>query len=170
MGRSRAEGKWLRYAGLLLLLWFLERCVLNRLPLGGLLPWLTPLGVAALGFWEGSYVGAVWGVAAGLLTGLTGSTGGAALIWQEMLIGIACGTTRNKALGRTLLGYLLCALGSLLFLEGGQILVRACFLGQELAAVCRIAGGEGLCSLAFAPLIYPAFRWVSRRFGTEMEF
>lgn len=167
---DRTGLKWGSYAGLFFLLFFLERCVFNRLPLWGTVPLLTPLAVAAVGFWEGSFSGALFGLGAGLLCALTGGVQGAGLIWQYTAIGIACGTTVNKTLGRSLLGYLLCALGSLTFLEGLEVLVRLLFLNQAAGPVCRIAGGEGLYSLLFAPLVYPLFREVRRRFRTEMEF
>ena len=167
---DRTGLKWWSYTALFFLLFFLERCVLNRFPLWGAVPRLAPLAVAAVGFWEGSFSGAVFSLGAGLLCALTAGTEGAGLIWQYTAIGIACGTTVNKTLGRSLLGYLLCALGSLLFLEGVEVLVRLLFLNQAAEPVCRIAGGEGLYSLLFAPLVYPAFRGVCRRFRTDMEF
>lgn len=168
--RDRTGLKWVCHSALFLLLLLLERCVCNRVPLWGAVPRLAPLAVAAVGVWEGSFSGAVFGLGAGLLCALSPGSEGAALIWQYTAIGLACGTTVNKTLGRSLAGYLLCALASLLFLEGLQVLGRILFFNQEAEAVCRIAGAEGLYSLLFAPLIYPAVRGVSRKFRTEMEF
>lgn len=168
--QDRTGLKWVCHSALFLLLFLLERCVCNRIPLWGVVPRLAPLAVAAVGFWEGTFSGAVFGLGAGLLCALTPGSEGAALIWQYTVIGLACGTTVNKTLGRSLAGYLLCALASLLFLEGLQVLVRVLFLNQGAEAVWRIAGAEGLCSLLFAPLVYPAVRGVSRRFRLEREF
>lgn len=167
--QDRSGWKWGCLSALFLLLLCLERCLLNRFPLWGAVPQLAPLVVAAVGFWEGAFSGSVFGLGAGLLCALT-SGGEAAFVWQYTAIGLACGTTVDKTLGRSLLGYLLCALASLLFLEGLQVVVRVFFLNQPWATVGRIAGAEGLYSLLFAPLIYPAVRGLSRRFRPEMEF
>lgn len=171
MGRSdRTRVKWLAYTGLFFLLFFLERCVLNRFPLWGVIPWLTPLAVTAVGFLEGAFSGSVFGLGAGLLSALALGTGHAGLIWSYTAIGIACGTTVNKTLGRTFPGYLLCGLAALCFLEGLQAAWRIFLLGDPAEAVLRIAGAEGLFSLLFAPLLYPGFRWICGRFRSEMEF
>lgn len=168
--KDRSGQKWASFSALLVLLFLLESCVCNRFPLWGAVPRLMPLAVAAVGFWEGTFAGAVFGLGGGLLCALTAGSEGGALIWQYTAIGLACGTTVNKSLGRSLLGYLLCALASLLFLEGLQVLTRVLFLHEPAEAVVRIAGAEGLYSLLYALPIYPAARGVSRKFRREMEF
>ena len=70
---------------------------------------LVPLTAAAVGFLEGAMPGSVFGVTAGLFSALTLGPGHARFIWCDCAIGILCGATVNKALGRTFHGYLLCA-------------------------------------------------------------
>lgn len=171
MGNSnRALPKWLTYSGAFFLFFFLERCVLNRWPLWGGTPMLAPLTAAAVGFFEGAFAGSLFGLGTGLLSALAIGPGSARLVWCYTAIGIACGATLNKALGRTFPGYLLCALGSLAFLEGGQLLIRLLFLDGEPRPVLTLAGAEGLYSLLLAPVIYLVFWAVYRRFRSELEF
>lgn len=168
--QDRSKWKWASYSGLYLLLFLLESCLLSRFPLAGTIPRLTPLGVAAVGFWEGSCSGALFGLGAGALCALVPGGQGAALVWQYTAVGLFCGTTVDKTLGRSFFGYLLCALLTLLGLEGLQVGLRVLFLDQPLGAVARIAGWEGLYSLFFAPLIYPAVRLVREKFRQDREF
>ncbi len=48
--RREETSGWPVRIGALLLCFFLERCILNRFPLWGGTPLLTPLAVAAVGF------------------------------------------------------------------------------------------------------------------------
>lgn len=168
--QRRSRLKWVGYSVLFLLLFLLESCVCNRFPLWGAIPRLAPLTVAAVGTREDAFSGSLFGLGAGLLCALTAGTEGAVLIWQYTAIGLFCGTTVDKTLGRSLPGYLLCAVGSMLFLEGCQVFVRVLFLNQAAQPVLRIAGAEGLYSLLYAPVIYLVVRGVSRKFRLEMEY
>ena len=168
--QDRSKLKWASYSGLYLLLFLVESCLLSRFPLAGAIPRLTPLGVAAVGFWEGAYSGSLFGLGAGVLCALAPGGQGAALVWQYTAIGLLSGTTVDKTLGRSFLGYLLCALVTLLGLEGLEIGVRFLFFDQPLGTVAAIAGAEGLYSLLFAPLIYPAVRFVRETFRQDREF
>lgn len=171
MGNSnRTLPKWLAYTGAFFLCFFLERCVCNRWSLWGGTPLLAPLTAAAVGFFEGAFAGSLFGLGTGLLSALAIGRGSARLIWCYTAIGIACGATLNKSLGRTFPGYLLCALGSLAFLEGIQLFIRLLFLKEEAQPVLALAGAEGMYSLLFAPVIYLAFWAVYRRFRSELEF
>lgn len=131
---------------------------------------LVPLTVAAVGFLEGAFSGSVFGTAAGLLTALALGGGHARLIWCDMLIGTLCGATVNKALGRTFHGYLLCAAGSVAFLEGMELLLRLVLAHGEAEPVLALAAAEGVYSFFFAPPVYLLFWCVHRRFRSDLEF
>lgn len=167
--REEASG-WPLRIGVLLLCFFLERCILNRFPLWGGTPLLMPLVVAAIGFLEGSGPGAVCGLGAGLAGALAMGSDGTALIWFETAVGLVCGATLDKALGRTFPGYLLCALGTMLLWEGLQAVIHILFLGDAPGAVLALAGAEGVYSLVFAPILYPVFHTLHDRFRSEPEF
>ncbi len=167
---DRTLPKWLTYSAAFFLCFFLERCILNRFPLWGALPMLAPLTAAAVGFLEGAFPGSVFGLAAGLFSALALGPGHARLIWCNTLIGLFCGATVNKAIGRTFHGYLLCAGGSLAFLEGLELLLRLFFDDQAAGPVLSMAGAEGLYSFLFSPLVYLLFWHIYRRFRSDLEF
>ncbi|MCD7945612.1 MAG: hypothetical protein LUF81_03240 [Clostridiales bacterium] len=167
--REEVSG-WPIRIGVLLLCFFLERCVLNRFPLWGGTPLLMPLAVASIGFLEGSGPGAVCGLGAGLASALAMGSDGTALIWFDTAIGLACGATLDKALGRTFPGYLLCALVTMLLWEGLQSVIHIFFLGDAADAVLALAGAEGGYSLIFAPVLYLVFLLLHDRFRSELEF
>lgn len=162
-----ARGKWMIYLFLLLLAFVLERCLFNRLPLWNAIPLLLPLLAAAIGFFEGPGAGAWLGLAAGALTGLTLGEGGP--VWTYPLLALACGSTRDKALGRTFLGYLLCAVGSMLFLEGSNLLWRGLFLNWDMGAMLPVALGEGGYSLLFVPVWYVLCWRINDRLPAELR-
>ncbi|MBQ8935310.1 MAG: EamA family transporter, partial [Oscillospiraceae bacterium] len=105
-----------------------------------------------------------------LLSALALGPGHARFIWCDCAIGILCGATVNKALGRTFHGYLLCAAGSLGALEGLELLLRLFFDDQEAGPVLATAGGELAYSILFAPVIYLLFWGIYRRFRSDLEF
>lgn len=166
-GRDQAGRKWAIYLLLLLGAFVLERCVFNRLILWNALPTLLPLLVSAIGFLEGSAAGGLLGLLAGFLTGST--TGEVGPVWLYPLMAIGCGTTRDKALGRTFLGYLLCAGAGMLFLEGSHILWRGLFKGWDMAAMLPVALGEAGCSLLFVPVWYAVCWQVNDRLPAELR-
>ncbi|MCD8382969.1 MAG: hypothetical protein LUC30_08700 [Clostridiales bacterium] len=168
--RREESSGWPARIGVLLLCFFLERCVLNRLPLWGGTPLLMPLAAAAVGFLEGSGAGAICGLGAGLASALAMGSDGTALIWFDTAVGLVCGFTLDRALGRTFPGYLLCALGTMLLWEGLQAVIHILFLGDAAVTVLALAGAEGGYSLLFAPVIYLVFRLLHDRFRSEPEF
>ncbi len=166
-GSNQAQNKWIAYILLILLALVLERCVFNRLPLQSAVPQLLPLLTAAIGFFEGAAPGAWLGLGAGFLSSLL--TGETALLWFCPLLSIYCGSTRNKALGRTFFGYLLCAVGGMLLLEAGEILWRYLFLDWELASLLSVALAEGGYSLLFVPVWYLLCWQINDRMPGELR-
>ena len=170
MGSSsdQARSKLALYIVLTALVFVLQRWVLNRLELGGIVPQLMPFAVTAVAMLEGSRPGAWFGLGTGLVAGLM--TEGASLIWFYALLGALWGGTRNKLMGGTFPGYLLCALGSILLLEGGTLLWGLAFAGEELAAMVPIALAEGGWSMAFAPLLYLPHWLIDRRIPADLRW
>lgn len=167
---NRDLSKWLCYAGAFFFCFFLERCIFNAIPLWHAVPLLAPLAVAAAGFLEGAFSGAVFGLGAGFLCALTYGQGNARMIWCLTLVGMLCGATVKKALGRTFPGYLLCAVGAMGFLEGMQLLLRLLFAEGNAGAVVGTALGEAGYSLLFTPMIFWVFWLVYRHFRSPLEF
>ncbi len=168
--RERLHALWAAYGLLFAAVFFLERCVCNRFPLLGAVPLIAPVLCALVGSLEGAWFGAAFGLAGGVLCALVYRPVGAAMVWAVTAVGLASGLTVNRALGRTFLGCLLCALGAVVWIEGVQAVPRLLFLHQEAAAVGRVAGAEALCSALFAPLLYPAARAIHERFGLEGDY
>lgn len=166
-GTDQAGRKWAIYGVLILAAFVLERCVFNRLVLWNAVPVLLPLVVSAIGFLEGSGAGAVLGLGAGFLAGLT--AGEAGPVWLYPFMAIACGSTRDKALGRTFLGYLLCAGAGMLFLESSRLLWQGLFRNWDMAAMLPVAAGEAAYSLLFAPVWYAICWQVNDRLPAELR-
>lgn len=161
---NQTRPKWLSYGGAFLLCFFLERCVCNALlPVP---PLLTPLTAAAVGFWEGSETGALFGALTGMLA--WSATGAARMIWLLALIGWLCGLSIHRSLGRTFPGCLLCAIGAMALVELVQMAMV--FDGTNLPAVGAIALREGLVSLLFAPGVGALFSALYRRFRPSLEW
>lgn len=168
--RERTRALWVSYGILFAVVFFLERCVCNRFPLFGAVPLAAPVVVALAGSLEGAWFGTAFGLAAGVLCALVYQPVGAAMVWACTALGLACGLTVNRTMGRTFLGCLLCALGGVVWIEAVQAVPRLLFLEQDPAAVGRIAGAEALYSALFAPLLYPVVRAIHERFGLEPDY
>jgi hypothetical protein len=167
---NRTLPKWLCYSGAFLFCFFLERCVCNALPLWHAVPLLAPLTAAAVGFLEGAEEGAAFGMGAGLLCAVCCGAGNARMIWLLSLSGALCGLTLHRSLGRTLPGYLLCAVGTMGLVEMVSLLLRLGRYAAPAAAMLPIAAGEAAYSLLFAPAVYLLFSAIYRRFRPDLEF
>lgn len=155
--------KWLAYALGLLPVLLLNLYILPWFPIFGTVPVLLPLAAVTVAVLEGPTAGAGFGLAVGLVyVGLSPDVS-ALLIFVLPLLGLIIGWATRYGLRQNLLSCLLCSLGTLLLFDVGRIawyLLR----GQAgLAALLKIAGPELLWSMAFLPLIYGIFRWISNR-------
>lgn len=159
--------KWLAYSGGVLLLSFLEQCVLNRLPIYGCTPVLAILAVVTVACFEGCKSGSILGLCVGVLCALVYYRAGQLMIPVCTLAGLFAGATTDRQMGRTLPGVLLCDLGGLLLLEGVNVCVYAFFWRQELHGLLRIAVPEGLYSFLFALPVYALFCALYHRFRTD---
>lgn len=159
--------KWLTYSGGVLLLFFLERCVLNRLPIYGCTPVLAILAVVTVACFEGCMSGSILGLCVGTLCALVYYRAGQLMVPVCTVCGLLAGATTDRQMGKTLPGVLLCDLGALLCMEGLHVWIRVVFWRQELDGLLRIAVPEGLYSFLFALPIYALFRLIYRRFRTD---
>ena len=162
--------RWLCCAGAFFFCFFVQCCLCAMVPAGQTVPALAPLAVAAMGFLEGSGEGALFGLLAGVVCAAGFGPGHARAIWLLSLTGYLCGLTVHRSLGRTLPGYLLCALGALALWEGAEAALAMTVPGTRGTAVLSIAGREAGYSLIFAPGIYLLFSAIHRRFRPGLEF
>lgn len=159
--------KWLVYTLALLPVWWADAYILSRYPVFGVTPTLLPVAVAAVGVLEGTSGGAGFGLGVGLIwaTAYPGSHGGRVLLLA--LTGMATGGASQYALAQTLLGFLLCAAGTLAVVEGLQVAVELFLMTAELETLLRVAIPQLLLSLCWAPLVYVLFYRVFRRVGGD---
>ena len=157
--------KWFYYSLALLLVWFMDSQVLNRLPIFGVVPMLLPLVVVIVGVLEGAYAGTGFGMAVGLLWELTYPDGFGGLVFGMALAGMVTGAISQYALSQSLLSCILCSAGVLTILDGMRIL-RALFIQLDtLNVLLGIAVPEVLWSLCWTPVVYLLFHRVFLKVG-----
>ena len=158
--------KWCSYALAFLLVAGLENLVFSRLPIWGVIPVMAPLAVVAVGVFEGSTAGAVFGIAAGVFCDALYLGTGGGMTAACVLMGLLSGITTQYAFNASLAGCYICSALALLGLDGvrvGYHLLR----GEALQGLLRIAVPEILYSLALTLPIYLMFRTVFRRVGGD---
>jgi hypothetical protein len=170
MGRNNgSQIKWGIYALCYLLVFFVKHCIFNRIPIYGVLPELAPIAVAAVGCFEGSFGGAVYGLVAGLFCSAVYYRGGSMMIPICTLIGMLSGLTTKRQVGKNVLGVLLCGGMGILILECVRIFYYHVFGQNSLETMLSIAVPEGIYSAVFILPIYFLYSWVYRRFRTDLE-
>ena len=159
--------KWLCYALGVLPLWLAETQILNRVPLFGVIPVLLPLAAVAVGLWEGAWEGAVFGLCLGVIADATypGAPGGMTL--GLCLLGLLTGLMSQYRVRQTFAGYALCAAVSMGLLELGRIAWCLFTRLGPLPVVGMVALKEGLWSFCFTPLIYPLFKFICYKVGSQ---
>lgn len=158
--------KWCSYALVFLLVAGLENLVFARLPIWGVVPVMAPLAVVAVGVFEGSTAGAVFGVAAGAFCDALYLRSGGGMTIACTLMGLFSGITTQYAFNASLAGCYICSLLALIGLDGTRVAVRL-VRGAELDGLLRIAVPEVLYSLVLTLPIYLMFRAVYRRVGGD---
>lgn len=154
--------KWLIYTLGVVAVWMAETLFLNRVPLFGVIPVLLPLAAVAVGLWESTPAGAVFGLCLGVFADAVypGLPGGMTL--GLCVIGWLTGALSQYRLQKNLVGYLLCAAAAMTGLEAfraaGALLSH---LGPT-AAVLSLAGRELVCSLIYAIPVYLLFKLIHR--------
>ena len=155
--------QWLAYGAALLLTAGLERLVLTRLPLLGILPVLLPLALTACATLEGPRAGAGFGIAVGLLMAAGG--GGIALIPLCSAAGMAIGLMTRYVLRQDFVGHLLCCVLVLLIRMVWCVGTRLAAGVADAPTLLAVGVPELLWSLVFSGPIYLLFRFVCRRWG-----
>lgn len=161
--------KWALYTGAFLLVFFFESCVFNRFPIRHAVPELAPLAVIAVGCFEGSMSGAVYGLIVGLFCNAVYYRSGAIMIPTCTVMGIVSGFTNGKTIGQTPLGMAVCSVFGMALLECGRVFYYHFFGGNPTDTLWAIAIPEGLYSLAFALPVYVLYWLIYRYYRTDSE-
>ncbi|MPM19821.1 hypothetical protein SDC9_66247 [bioreactor metagenome] len=165
MNRWNLFIKWLGYGLTLIPVWILERLILSRFPLFGVIPVLLPFAAVVVGMMEGMQAGAGFGLATGLLCDMLyyGTNGGMTV--GVTLLGAAAGLAAYRGLRQNLPGCMLCCAAALLIIDAFRVLFRVLFHSVPLGPLIRVALLETVWSLVFAPAVYFLFRATYRKVG-----
>ncbi|MCD8146778.1 MAG: rod shape-determining protein MreD [Clostridiales bacterium] len=170
MGRNNgSQVKWGIYALSYLVMYFIKICILNRIPIYGALPELAPLVVAAVGCYEGSLGGALYGLGVGFFCSAVYFRGGTMMIPICTVTGVLAGLTTRRQIGKNFLGVVLCGAMGVLVLEGARVFYYYTFGGNDMETLLRIAVPEGLYSLVFVIPIYFVYAAIYQRYRTDTE-
>ena len=177
MGRNNGtQIKWTAYALAYLLAFFLKVTVFNRIPFHGAIPELAPIAAAAVGCFEGSFSGAVYGLAVGFFSSAVYYRAGTMMIPICTVIGMLSGFTTRRQIGKTVLGVVLCGALGILLLEAGRVGFYHLF-GMDLRetvsipteTLMKLAIPEAEYSAAFLLPLYFLYAAVYNRFRTDLE-
>lgn len=161
--------KWGLYAAGFLLVFFFESCVFNRFPISHAVPELAPLAVIAVGCFEGSLSGAVYGLCVGFFCNAVYYRSGAIMIPMCTVLGMCSGFTTGRQIGRTPLGMAVCSILGMALLELGRVGYYHFFGGNPLDTLWSIAIPEALYSLVFALPVYALFWVIYQHYRTDSE-
>lgn len=141
----------------------------NRFPVNGAVPEIVSIAVAAVGCFEGSLSGALYGLGVGLFCSTVYYRGGSMMIAICTLVGWLSGLTTNRRVGKNFLGVTLCGSLSIILLEGIRVFYYFVFGGNDMETLLSIAIPEGLYSLVFVIPMYFMFAIIYINFRTDME-
>ena len=165
MTRANLIYKWSVYALALLPIWLLDSEILSFYPLFGVVPILLPLATVAVSVLEGSYAGARFGFAVGLLWATAYPGGHGDRIILLTLVGIFVGILSQYVLSQTFLGYFLCSLGALFARALLQIVIALFVRISSPYIVLELVCIELIWTMCWTPLVYLVFRMAYRRVG-----
>jgi len=165
MTRRDQFHKWFVYALGLLPLWLLDAYILPRYPLLGITPMLLPLAAAAVAVLEGTFAGAGFGLAVGLLWEAAYPGGFGGLVIGLTLAGMFMGAASRYVLSQSFPGYLVCSAGLLLVLDGLRLLQNLFTNTADLGQLLAVALPECLLTLAWSPVVWLVFRRVFDKVG-----
>lgn len=155
--------QWTAYGVALLAVMGVERLILNRFPVFGVIPVLLPLALVACTVFEGPKAGAGFGIAVGVL--MAAGVGG---YWRVILCsaaGLAVGLLIRYVLRHDFVGHLLCCFLLLLLRMVWCVGVRMIQGTAEFTVLFRVGISELLWSMVFAVPIYLLFRFVCCHWG-----
>ena len=177
MGRNNGEQiKWTAYALAYVLLFLLKTLLFNRIPFHGALPELAPLAVAAVGCFEGSFPGAVYGLAVGFFSSAVYYRSGTMMIPICTIVGMLSGFTTRRQIGKTVLGGVLCGAFGILLTEASRVgfyhmlgMNLRQSAGIALDTLMPIAIVEAEYSALFLLPVFYLFAAVYNNFRTDTE-
>jgi hypothetical protein len=168
---QKAIFRGIAYSGALVLICLVQLLITDRLFPFGVRPMLLPLAAAAGAALEGPFFGAGLGVGAGLLSIL--ALPGASVLYLPLFpaAGLLSGLIGAAGPGGRSLRFFLCALVSLLAVEGLHVIPRL-VSGVPLLPLLSVALPELACSLFFSFPVYALFRPLGKRTpkGTSFHF
>ena len=156
--------QWMAYAIALLVVMGLERLILNRFPVYGVIPVLLPLALVACAVFEGPKAGAGFGIAVGVMMAI-GAGGG---YWRVLVCsaaGLAVGLLTRYVLRHDFVGHVLCCFFVLLLRMAWCVGIRALNGTAELTVLLQVGVPELLWSMVFTVPVYLIFRFVCRHWG-----
>jgi len=166
---SRALRRALHYALLLLAFRLLQDLVFSRVALLGVRPFLPPLAVVAVGFFEGGLYGGLFGLAAGLCSDALSTDTVFLCTALFPLLGFAAGTLTRFLLNRRFFSCFLVSLASLVLTALCQALPLLLRNTGSLPALVLTAVLQTLWSLPFVPLAYFPARGIATEGLLSME-
>jgi hypothetical protein len=177
MGRNNgSQIKWAAYALAYALCLFLKITLFNRLPFHGTLPELAPIAAAAVGCFEGSFSGALYGLVIGFFSSAIYYRSGTMMIPVCTVIGMLSGFTTRRQIGKTVLGVVLCGALGILLMEASRVGFYHLF-GMNLRqtesipmdTLLKLAIPEAEYSAAFLLPMFFLYAAIYNRFRTDME-
>ncbi|GEM_PF-1747686 len=177
MGRNNgSQIKWAAYGLAYVLVFFLKTTIFNRLPFHGAIPELAPIAAAAVGCFEGSFSGALYGLAVGFFSSAVYYRSGTMMIPICTVVGMLSGLTTRRQIGKTVLGGLLCGLVGIFLLECGRVGFYHVFgmnlqetVGISMDTLMKLAVPEAEYSALFILPLYFLYAAIYNRFRTDME-
>ena len=156
--------QWLAYTIALLLVSGLERLVLSRFTVFGVIPVLLPIALAACATMEGPKFGAAFGILTGILMTAAASGG----FWRIIVCsaaGFLCGLITRYGLPQNFGGHLACSALVMLLRMLWCITTHFFADSPNLTLLLRVGFPEFLWSLAFSLPIYLLFLFICRHWG-----
>lgn len=177
MGRNNgAQIKWTAYALAYAVLFLLKVTLFNRIPFRGALPELAPLAAAAVGCFEGSFSGAVYGLAVGFFSSAVYYRSGTMMIPICTVVGMLSGLTTRRQIGKTVLGVVLCGALGIALTEVSRVGFYHLFgmnlrqtAGVPVETLLSIAIPEAQYSAFFLLPMFFLFAGIYHRFRTDTE-
>lgn len=154
--------KALLYAFILLGMIFLQDIILSRIELLGVKPFITPIAVAAVGY----FTGGVWGAVFGLLAGLSAdaSLNGSDVMMTVVfpIIGFFSGALPMFLMSRRFISFFIISLGASVLTALCQLFRFLVFTDTRVLPLLVTGVLQVLWSLPFAFVVYYLCRRVSK--------
>ena len=177
MGRNNgSQIKWTAYALAYAVVFLVKTLIFNRIPFHGAVPELAPIAAAAVGCFEGSFSGALYGLAVGFFSSAVYYRTGTMMIPICTVVGMLSGFTTRRQIGQTVLGVVLCGALGIVLLEAGRVGFYHLFgmnlqetVSIPLETLLAIAIPEAEYSALFLLPMFFLYAAIYHNFRTDME-